>query len=75
MEKSKKSVPEPEVASKPLPHDEGPERFDSALLVQPAGVRLRYFEKECTIEHAYLGLACDAVLRAICSPGEGPSLN
>ncbi len=75
MEKSKKSALEPEVASKPLPHDEGPERFDSTLLVQPAGVRLSYFEKECTIEHAYLGLACDAVLRAICSPGEGPSLN
>lgn len=75
MGKSKKSASEPEVFSKPSSHDEGPERFDPALLAQSAGVRLRYFEKECTIEHAYLGLACDAVLQAICSPGEGPSLN
>jgi hypothetical protein len=45
------------------------------LLTQPAGARLRYFEKDCTIEHAYLQQACEAILRTICSPGAGPSLN
>ena len=75
MGKSKKSAPEPLMTDQLGKHDEGPERFDWELLSQPAGVRLRYFEKDCTIEHAYLSLACDTVLRAICSPGEGLSLN
>jgi hypothetical protein len=75
MGKSKQSAPEPLMTDQLGKHDEGPERFDAELLSQPVGVRLRYFEKECTIEHAYLLQACDAVLRAICSPGQGPSLN
>ena len=55
--------------------DEEPERFDPALLVQPSAARVAWFEKECTIEHISLLQARDAVLRTICSPGEGPSLN
>jgi len=52
-----------------------PERFDSALLLQRPAVRLAYFERECRIEHIHLETACEAILQAICSPGEGPSLN
>src|SRR6266700_6405630 len=55
--------------------DEGPERFDPVLLTQPKASRVAWFEKECTIEHMCLLQARDAVLRTICSPGEGPSLN
>ncbi len=55
--------------------DEGPERFDPMLLTQSPAVRVAWFEKECTIEHTSLLQARDAVLRIICSPGEGPSLN
>jgi hypothetical protein len=58
-----------------MPQDEEPERFDPILLTQPASVRLAWFEKECTIEHSYLLQALDAVLRTICSPGAGASLN
>src|SRR5215469_3274278 len=74
---SKRSKPEdaPPPPSQTTPEEEGPERFNPALLTQPAGVRLRYFEKDCTIEHAYLQQACEAILRVICSPGEEPSLN
>ena len=75
MEKKKLSEPEPDRSDPMQEPDDGPERFDPALLAQPVGVRLRYFEKDCTIEHANLGQACDAVLQAICSPGVGPSLN
>src|SRR5712692_10609698 len=55
--------------------EEEPERFDPALLQSSAAVRLAWFEKECTIEHAFLLQARDAVLRTICSPGEGLTLN
>jgi hypothetical protein len=55
--------------------EEAPERFDPALLQSTAAARLAWFEKECTIEHAFLLQARDAVLRTICSPGEQPSLN
>jgi AAA domain len=55
--------------------DEEPERFDPALLAQPPAARVAWFEKECTIEHFSLLQARDAVLRTICSPGDGPSLN
>ncbi len=55
-------------------HEE-PERFDPALLAQPKASRVAWFEKECTIEHMCLLQARDAVLRTICSPGEGLSLN
>lgn len=57
------------------PQDEGPERFDPALLTQPAAVRLAWFEKECLIEHARLDQACNAILQTICSPGEGAGFN
>jgi hypothetical protein len=74
---SQRSKPEdmPPAPSAAAPEEEGPERFDRALLTQPAGARLRYFEKDCTIEHAYLQQAGEAILRVICSPGAGPSLN
>jgi hypothetical protein len=55
--------------------DEGPERFDPALLTQPAAVRLAWFEKECLIEHAHLNQAASAILQMICSPGEGAGCN
>ncbi len=68
-----------EAASIALPDqvepDLEPERFDPALLAQPVAVRVAWFEKECTIEHLSLLQARDAVLRTICSPGEGSSLN
>jgi AAA domain len=57
------------------PHDDGPERFDRALLAQPPAARVAWFERECTIEHTNLLQARDAILQTICSPGEGPSLN
>lgn len=52
-----------------------PERFDPALLEQPAALRQDYFEKECIIEHPHLVKALYEILQAICSPGDGPSLN
>jgi len=55
--------------------DEEPDRFDPVLLTLPPAARVAWFEKECTIEHMCLLQARDAVLRTICSPGEGPSLN
>lgn len=58
-----------------MPQDEEPERFDLALLTQSVAARLAWFEKECTIEHTYLLQALDTVLRTICSPGAGTSLN
>jgi AAA domain len=57
------------------PQDDGPERFDRALLAQPPAARVAWFERECTIEHTNLLQARDAILQTICSPGEGPSLN
>jgi len=57
------------------PQDEGPERFDPALLTQSAAMRLVWFEKECLIEHARLTQACSAILQTICSPGEGAGFN
>jgi AAA domain len=57
------------------PQDDGPERFDRALLTQPPAARVAWFERECTIEHTHLLQARDAILQIICSPGEGPSLN
>jgi hypothetical protein len=55
--------------------DCGPERFDPVLLTQPKAERLAWFEKECTIEHISLLHALETILRTICSPGEGESLN
>ncbi len=59
----------------PQPQDEGPERFDPALLPQPVALRLAWFEKECLIEHARLDQACSDILQMICSPGEGAGFN
>jgi hypothetical protein len=50
---------------------EEPEVFDRALLLQPPEVRQEYFEQHCLIEHPRLLEALDAILEAICAPGEG----
>ena len=49
---------------------EEPEFFDRALLLQPPEVRQEYFEQRCLIEHPRLLEALDAILEAICAPGE-----
>src|SRR6266436_1882052 len=50
---------------------EEPEFFDRALLLQSPEVRQEYFEQRCLIEHPRLLEALDAILEAICAPGEG----
>ena len=55
----------------PSLQDEEPEFFDRALLLRPPGVRQEYFEQHCLIEHPRLLEALDAILEAICAPGEG----
>jgi hypothetical protein len=50
---------------------EEPEFFDRALLLQPPSARQEYFEQQCLIEHPRLLEALDAMLQAICAPGEG----
>jgi hypothetical protein len=50
---------------------EEPEFFDRALLLQPPSARQEYFEQQCLIEHPRLLEALDAILQAICAPGEG----
>lgn len=52
---------------------EEPERFDPSLLDQSIAERLAYFENY-RLDHTRLSLALDAIIRAICSPGEGPDL-
>jgi hypothetical protein len=47
-----------------------PEFFDPALLLQPPEVRQEYFEQQCLIEHPRLLETLDAILDAICAPGE-----
>src|SRR5436189_5504033 len=54
-----------------LTPDEEPEYFDRALLLQSPSLRQEYFEQHCLIEHPRLLEALDAVLQAICAPGEG----
>lgn len=49
---------------------EEPEFFDRALLLQPPEVCQEYFEQRCLIEHPQLLEALDAILDAICAPGE-----
>ena len=49
---------------------EEPEFFDRALLLQPPEVRQESFEQRCLIEHPRLLEALDAILEAICAPGE-----
>src|SRR3989442_1283399 len=51
--------------------DEEPPFFDRALLLQPPDVRQEYFEQHCLIEHPRLLEALEAILEAICAPGEG----
>ncbi|GAC1405605.1 MAG: ATP-binding protein [Ktedonobacteraceae bacterium] len=53
--------------------DEEPEFFDRALLKLPPEARLEYFEHRCLIEHPRLLSALEAILEAICAPGEGAS--
>lgn len=50
--------------------NEEPEFFDRALLLQPPGARQEYFEQHCLMEHPRLTSALDAILQAICAPGE-----
>src|SRR5260370_7434972 len=52
---------------------EAPESFPPELLAQPAGARLEYFEQRCLISHPRLQEALEAILQAICPPGEGAS--
>lgn len=49
---------------------EEPPFFDRAFLLQPPDVRQEYFEQHCLIEHPRLLEALDAILEAICAPGE-----
>ena len=46
-----------------------PEPFPADLLQQSEAARQAHFER-CLIEHTHLQDACDAVIRAICMPGE-----
>ena len=50
-----------------------PEAFPSELLKLPAGARQEYFEQRCLISHPRLLEALEAILQAICPPGEGAS--
>ncbi len=52
-----------------LPVEEPP-FFDRALLLHPPEVRQEYFEQHCLIEHPRLLEALDAILEAICAPGD-----
>jgi AAA domain-containing protein len=52
-----------------LPVEEPP-FFDRAFLLQPLEARQEYFEQHCLIEHPRLLEALDAILEAICAPGE-----
>lgn len=52
------------------PQAEEPEFFDRALLLQPPEVRQEYFEQRCLIEHPRLLETLDAILDALCAPGE-----
>ena len=54
-----------------LTQDCEPEFFDRALLQQSPSARQEYFEQHCLIEHPRLLEALDAILQAICAPGEG----
>lgn len=67
MNENEPNVPPDEAA----PETEEPEFFDRALLLQPSGARQEYFEQHCLIEHPRLLEALDAILEAICAPGEG----
>lgn len=51
-----------------------PDHFPTALLTQPIGARLEYFEHQCFIEHPRLRQALDQTLQAVCPPGIGASM-
>ena len=50
------------------------EFFPPELLRQPPGARQEYFEQRCLISHPRLLEALEAILQAICPPGEGASI-
>jgi len=62
---------QPSASQGEMSQAEEPEFFDRALLLQPSSVRQEYFEQHCLIEHPRLVEALDAILEAICAPGEG----
>src|SRR5947209_5589786 len=77
MKKKKNSQSVPEPGEQTPREDEEyvePERFDHSLLLQPAEVRLDYFENQCIIEHTRLLDSCSKIVNTICSPGEGLGL-
>lgn len=59
-----------EEQSEVFPNEEEPEFFDRSLLLELPEVRQEYFEQQCLIEHPRLLEALDAILDAICAPGE-----
>jgi hypothetical protein len=58
---------------KPPIQPEAPEAFPPELLSCPTGARQEYFEQRCLISHPRLLEALEAILQAICPPGEGAS--
>src|SRR5258708_15993232 len=62
---------QPQAEPEEISQAEEPAFFDRALLLQPPSDRLEYFEQHCLIEHPKLLKALDAILAAICAPGEG----
>ena len=53
---------------------EVPESFPLELLALPVGARQEYFEQHCLISHPHMQEALDAIIQAICPPGEGASV-
>src|SRR5712692_6419170 len=51
-----------------------PDGFPTALLRQPTGARLEYFEQQCLIEHPRLREALDHILQTVGSPGDGATM-
>jgi len=58
---------------KALAQTNAPESFPSELLKLAVGARQEYFEHRCLISHPRLLEALEALLQAICPPGEGAS--
>src|SRR6266436_1628848 len=50
---------------------QAPESFPLEVLKLPVGARQEYFEQCCLISHPRLLEALEAILQAICPPGEG----
>jgi hypothetical protein len=61
---------QPSAQQEEMAQAEEPEFFDRALLLQSPSARQEYFEQHCLIEHPRLLEALDAILEAICAPGE-----